>query len=105
MNSDKDVLVEFYAPWCGHCKSLAPKYDELALKVAGNKNLIIAKMDSTKNEVNGVSVRSYPTIKLWVRGKKNAPIDFSGDREGEGFMTFLKKHTKWEETAQSSATN
>jgi thiol-disulfide isomerase/thioredoxin len=51
LDESKDVLVEFYAPWCGHCKALAPKYDELAKKLAWNKNLVIAKMDSTLNEV------------------------------------------------------
>ncbi len=49
MDSTKDVLVEYYAPWCGHCKSLAPIYDEVAKKLSNNPNIIIAKMDSTGN--------------------------------------------------------
>ena len=50
-------------------------------------------MDSTKNEVAGVSVKSFPTIKLWKRGQKDQPIDFEGEREVEGFISFLKKNT------------
>ena len=49
-NTDKDVLIEFYAPWCGHCKSLAPKYDELGEKMAGEA-VEIVKMDATANDV------------------------------------------------------
>lgn len=57
--ADKDVLVEFYAPWCGHCKALAPKYDELAAKLEGVDSVVIAKMDSTENEIDVEGV-SYP---------------------------------------------
>jgi protein disulfide-isomerase A1 len=70
MDESKDVLVEFYAPWCGHCKSLAPKYDELATKLKANPNIVIAKMDSTTNEVDGISISGFPTIKFFPSNRK-----------------------------------
>jgi protein disulfide-isomerase A1 len=90
MDSSKDVLVEFYAPWCGHCKSLAPIYDEVAAKLANNPNIIVAKMDSTANEAEGVNVQGFPTIKFYSATDKT-PVDFNGDRTVEGFTKFLKE--------------
>ena len=92
MDPTKDVLVEFYAPWCGHCKKLAPIYDELAQKLAHNKNLIIAKMDSTANETDKVTIQGFPTIKFWPAGNKSAPKDFEGERTVDGFIDYLTKH-------------
>jgi protein disulfide-isomerase A1 len=93
MDPTKDVLVEFYAPWCGHCKKLAPIYEEVAGNLKHNTNLVIAKMDSTTNEVDSVSIQGFPTIKFFPANNKSNPIDFNGDRTVEGFTKFLQEHS------------
>ncbi|EGR30442.1 prolyl 4- beta subunit precursor, putative [Ichthyophthirius multifiliis] len=99
LDSTQDVLVEFYAPWCGHCKELAPKYESAAKKLAHNKNLVIAKLDASANEISSVSIKGYPTIKFYPVGKKDEPIDYDGEREEKGIIEWLKKNVthKWEE--------
>eukprot|EP00052_Salpingoeca_macrocollata_P013550 m.105852 g.105852 ORF g.105852 m.105852 type:complete len:501 (-) comp18961_c0_seq1:213-1715(-) len=88
----KNVLVEFYAPWCGHCKQLVPTWDKLGAKYEGKDSVVIAKIDSTANEIDGVSVRSFPTIKLFKAGQTE-PVDYDGQRDLAGFVAFLEKET------------
>jgi protein disulfide-isomerase A1 len=89
MDKSKDVFVEFYAPWCGHCKNLAPKYDKLGAEFAKTESVVIAKIDSTENDVP-VEVRGFPTLMLFTAADKANPIPYEGDRDVAAMAKFIR---------------
>lgn len=86
----KAALVEFYAPWCGHCKSLAPKYEALAKAFAGENDVVIAKVDATEESELGsrFEISGYPTLKFFPAGSADAE-SYEGQREVEAMVDFI----------------
>lgn len=104
LDDTKDVLVEFYAPWCGHCKALAPKYEELAALYAKSEfkdKVVIAKVDATANDVPD-EIQGFPTLKLYPAGSKDAPETYSGSRTVEDLIKFIKENGKHKAEVQET---
>ncbi|XP_033123400.1 protein disulfide-isomerase A6-like isoform X2 [Anneissia japonica] len=81
IGSEDHWLVEFFAPWCGHCKNLAPEWDSAATQLKGKVKL--GALDATVHTIvaGRYGVRGYPTIKYFAHGKKNGEAeDFNGGR-------------------------
>jgi len=93
-NGDRGVMVEFYAPWCGHCKSLAPIYEDVAKVFAGDaSSVVIAKVDATEEADIGESqkIEGFPTLKWFPKGASAVPVDYQGARTLEGLVDFVNE--------------
>jgi len=93
LDHDKDVLVEFYAPWCGHCKKLKPVYEDVANAFANEANVVVAKVDATAESELGskYEVKGYPTIKFFPKGSDEA-VDYQSGRSAKAFVDFLNEN-------------
>lgn len=88
----KDIwMIEFYAPWCGHCKALQPEWDQAAADMKGQVKF--AKVDATENQqlAQRFQVQGYPTIKYFDYGSKSSPAEakeYPGGRTAADLKAF-----------------
>ena len=100
LDPTKDVLVEFYAPWCGHCKSLNPIYQQVANDFAGDKDCVVAQFDADnaahKEIAKRYGISSYPTILFFGKGENKQPETYSQARKEDDFIKYLNdKCSTW----------
>jgi len=87
----KTVFVKFFAPWCGHCKSMKPAWDTLMTEYEGSENILVADVDcinSGKDLCSKIGVEGFPTIK---HGDPSNLEDYKGGRDADSLKKFASE--------------
>ncbi|XP_034837673.1 protein disulfide-isomerase A3 [Maniola hyperantus] len=92
-DSGRDALIEFYAPWCGHCQKLAPVWEELGEKLK-DEEVDIIKMDATTNDwpKSLYEVSGFPTIYWKPKDSNKKPVRYNGGRAAEDFLKYVSEN-------------
>ncbi|XP_015113214.1 thioredoxin domain-containing protein 5 homolog [Diachasma alloeum] len=90
------TFIKFFAPWCGHCKRLAPTWENLGKKFIGRGDVRIVKVDCTldtsKKLCDEQEVDGFPTLFLYKDGEKIS--EYSGSRTLDDLYEFVDKHLR-----------
>ena len=93
MNSDDLWIIEFYAPWCGHCKNLEPEWNKAATELKGEVK--VGKLDATREHTvaGRFNVNAYPQIKLFPSGPKSDNLieDYNGARDSSSIVDWCQE--------------
>jgi len=92
VDGSKNVFIKFYAPWCGHCKSMVPAYEETAEAFARESDVVIADVDADahKDLAGRFGVSGFPTLKFFKKGSTE-PVDYNGGREAADIIEYINK--------------
>jgi len=95
-------LVEFYAPWCGHCKNLAPSWELAAKQLKGVVNVGAVDMTTDESVGRPYDVKGFPTLKFFGNDK-NAPIAYDGGRDADSIRSWALSQTTKEVNARAKS--
>ncbi|CAG9321800.1 unnamed protein product [Blepharisma stoltei] len=84
-----NVIVEFMAEGCSECKDVEKEFQKLAEMLVENDNIIVSKIDMNKNDIKGIIITEFPTIKFYPANDKTG-IDFKEEKSFENLLTFIQ---------------
>lgn len=88
MDSDRPMMVFFYAPWCGHCQRSKPEFEKLMQMARGRAFMI--NCDEHQDIAKAHDIQGFPTIRYYPNGPRNGnPQEYMGDRSAQNMMEFM----------------